>query len=101
MGVRPGGHQQGAGVILGAVVLEAFFCPESRETRWSGLGNWTVLFGGYHELVPASVLVSAFASRTLSYSVATSSKLFSVSGFTSPLAEDSLLGPVLPYLLPG
>jgi hypothetical protein len=33
LGMSPGGHQQGAGAILGVVVLEAFLCPEPRETR--------------------------------------------------------------------
>jgi hypothetical protein len=55
-----------------------------------------VWFGNRCELVPASILVSASASGTLSYSAATSSRLFSVPGFASSLAEVSLLGSVLP-----
>jgi hypothetical protein len=73
------------------VVLDAPLCPEPDETGWSGLGNWTVRFGGRHELVLAFVLVSPFSFETLFYSVATSSGLFFMSGFASPLAEDSLL----------
>jgi hypothetical protein len=68
-----------------------FFCPEAEETGWSDLGNRTVQFGGHRELVPASVLVSAFAYGTLSCSVATSSRLFSALGFTSPSAPDCSL----------
>jgi hypothetical protein len=73
LGVRPRGDQQGLGAVSDVVVLEAFFCPESREIRWSSLGNWIVCFGGRCELVSASVLISAFTSRALSYSVVTSS----------------------------
>jgi hypothetical protein len=94
--MRPGGHQQGAGAVPGAVVLEGLFCPEAEETGWSNLGNWTIWFGGHCELVPTSILVSAFASRTPFYSAAISSGLFSVSGFALPSAEDLLLGLVLP-----
>jgi hypothetical protein len=36
LGVRPGGQQQGAGAVPGAVVFEAFFFPEATEIRWSG-----------------------------------------------------------------
>jgi hypothetical protein len=79
-----------------AVVLEGFFYPDAEETGWSGLGNRTVRFGSCRELVPAPVLVFAFTSRTLICSAATSSKLFFMSGFALPSAEDSLLGPVLP-----
>jgi hypothetical protein len=78
------------------VVLEGLSCPEAKEIGWSGLGNQTVQFGGHRELVLASVMVSAFTSRTLSYSTATSSRLFFPSGFALPSAEDLLLGPVLP-----
>jgi hypothetical protein len=73
LGMRPGGHQRRAGAIPDAVVLDVLFCPEPNETRWSGLGNRTVLFCGYRELVSASVLVSASTSETLSCSAATSS----------------------------
>jgi hypothetical protein len=76
------------------VVLEGFFCPEAEEIEWSGLGNRTIRFGSHREPVPASVLVFVFTSGTLSYSVATSSDFLSTSGFASPLAEDTLLGPV-------
>jgi hypothetical protein len=44
LGVRPRGHQRGAGAVPGAVVFEALFCHEPIETGWSGLGNWTVRF---------------------------------------------------------
>jgi hypothetical protein len=77
------------------VVLEGPFYPEAKETGWFDLANQTVQFGDRRELVPASVLVSAFTSGTLSCSAATSRGLFFVLGFTSPLAENSLLGPVL------
>jgi hypothetical protein len=83
------------------VVLKSFFCPKSGETGWSGLGNWTVRFGGCHELVPASILVSAFTFGTLSCSATTSSGLFSASCFTSSLAKVLLLSHVLPCLLLG
>jgi hypothetical protein len=78
------------------VVLDVPFYPKSDKIRWSGLGNRIVRFGGCRELVLDSVLISTFASRTLSYSAATSSRLFSTLGFALPLAEDLLLGPVLP-----
>jgi hypothetical protein len=94
--VRPGGHQRGAGAVPDTVVLEGFFCPEAKETGWSDLGNQNVRFAGHHELVPASILVSAFTFGTLFCFAATSSGLFSVSVFASPLAEDLLLSPVLP-----
>jgi hypothetical protein len=45
------------------------------------------------ELVSASVLVSAFTSRTMSYPAATSSDFLSASCFTSPLIEDMLPDP--------
>jgi hypothetical protein len=77
--MRPRGHQRGAGAIPSAVVLEGLFCPKAEEIGWPGLGNWTVQFGGHHELVLAFVLVSAFTSRT-----------------PLPSAEELLLGPVLP-----
>jgi hypothetical protein len=77
-------------------VLEAFFCPVSKEIEWSSLGNRTIWFCGRYELVPASIFFSAFTSGTLSCSAATFSKLFSAPGSASPLVEDSLLGPVLP-----
>jgi hypothetical protein len=77
------------------VVLEAFFCPKSRETKWSGLGNQAVQFGDHYELVPASALISAFTSGTLPCSAATSSGPFSMPGFALSLAEDSLFGPIL------
>jgi hypothetical protein len=96
LGVRPRGHQRGARTVPGAVVFEVFFCPESRETGWPGLGNWTVQFGNCRELVPGSILVSTFTSGTLSCSAATSSGLFSRSGVASPLVEDLHLSPVLP-----
>jgi hypothetical protein len=89
--MRFGGHQQGATTVLGAVVLDICLCPEAAKTEWFGLENWTVQFGGCREVVPASVLVSVFISRTLFYFAVTSSGLFSVSGFASPLAKDSLL----------
>jgi hypothetical protein len=60
------------------------------------LGKRIVRFDGHRELAPASVLVSAFASETLSCSTAASSGLFSALGFALPSAEDLLLGPVLP-----
>jgi hypothetical protein len=82
--------------VSGTVVLDVPLCPRPNKIEWSGLGNQTVRFGGRRELVPASVWVSAFTSRTLFYSAATSSGLFSMSGFASPLAEDLLLGLVLP-----
>jgi hypothetical protein len=63
------------------------------------LKNRMVRFGGRRELVLASILVSVSAPGTLSYSAATSSRPFSVSGFTSSLAEVSLFGPVCPWLL--
>jgi hypothetical protein len=91
--MRPRGHQRGVRDIPGAVVLDICLCPETVKTGGSGLGNRTVRFGGHRELVPASVLASAFASGTSFYSAATSSGLFFVSGFASPLAEDSLLNP--------
>jgi hypothetical protein len=94
LGMRPGGHQRGARAIPKAVVLKAFFCPEAGANEWSGLGNRTVWFGGLHELVSAYVTVSAFISGMLFCSATTSSRLFSVSGFASPLAEDSLLSPI-------
>jgi hypothetical protein len=94
--MRPGRQQRGAEAVLGTVVLEGFFCPEAEETRWFSLENQIVQFGGCHELVSASVLISAFASETQFCSVATSSRLFSMSGFASPLAEDLLLSPILP-----
>jgi hypothetical protein len=72
LGVRPGGHQRDAGAIPDVVVLDVLFYPEPNETGCSGLGNRTVLFGGYRELVSASVLVSASTSETLSCSAATS-----------------------------
>jgi hypothetical protein len=78
------------------VVLDVPFYPKSDKTEWSGLGNRTVRFGSCRELVLAFVLISTFASGTLSYSAATSSRLFSMLGFALPLAEDLLLGPVLP-----
>jgi hypothetical protein len=93
LGVRPGGHQRGAGAIPGVVVLNVRLCQVAK-TRWSGLGNWTVWFDGHRDLVPTSILVCTFASETSSCSTATSSRLFSMSGFALPLAEDSLLGPV-------
>jgi hypothetical protein len=65
------------------------------------LGKQTVQVGDGCELVPTSVLISAFISQTLSYSVATSSVPFSSLGFASSLAEVSLLGPVFRCLLPG
>jgi hypothetical protein len=71
LGVRPGGHQRGAGAVLSIVVLEGFFCPEAKETGWSGMGNWTIRFGVHRELVLAPVLVSAFTSETLFCSAAT------------------------------
>jgi hypothetical protein len=44
LGVSPGGHQRGAGVILGAVVLDGCFWLEAAKTGWSGLvgtdGSW-------------------------------------------------------------
>jgi hypothetical protein len=83
------------------VVPEALFCPEPGETRWYGLLNWTIQFGDHRELVLASILASVFTSRTLSCSAATSSGLFSVSGFASSFTKVSLLGPILPWLLPG
>jgi ABC-type transporter Mla maintaining outer membrane lipid asymmetry permease subunit MlaE len=76
------------------VVLEGLFYPEAEESGWSGLGNQIVRFGVHHELVPAFVLVSAFTSRTLSYSAATSFGPFSASDFTSSLAEVPFLGPI-------
>jgi hypothetical protein len=96
LGVRPRGHQRGAGVVLGTVVLDVPLCPRPDETGLSSWGNRTVRFGGRRELVPDSVLVSAFASGTLFCSAATSSGLFSVLGFTSPSTEDLLLNPVFP-----
>jgi hypothetical protein len=101
LGINPRGHQRGAGVVPGTVVLEALFCPKPRETGWSNLGNWTIRFGSYCELVPTSILVSTFTSGTLSCSTTTSSRLFSPSGFASSLAEVSLLGPIFPCLLLG
>jgi hypothetical protein len=95
LGVRPGGHQRGAGAVSGAVVLEGFICSEAEETRWSGLGNRTVRFGGCHKLVLAPVLVSTFTSEILFCSTSTSG-IFSTSGFALPSAEDFLLDPVLP-----
>jgi hypothetical protein len=94
--VRPRGHQRGARAISDAVVLNVPFDPEPDKIEWSGLGNWTIRFGGYRELAPATILVSVFTSRTLSYSAATSSGPFSASGFSSPLAEELILSPVLP-----
>jgi hypothetical protein len=90
--VSPKGHQHGAGAVPGAVVLEGLSCPEAEETGWSGLGNQTVRFGGRYELVPTSILVSAFTFGTLSYSAATSSRLSFVSGFALPAVEVSPLG---------
>jgi hypothetical protein len=72
--------------MSGVVVLDVLFCPEPKETGWSDLGNRTVRLGGCHGLVSASVLVSAFTPITLSYPIATSSRLFSASGFASSLA---------------
>jgi hypothetical protein len=89
LGVRPGGHQRGAGAISGMVVPEALLCPEAGETGWSGLRNRTVQFDSHRELV-------LLCFGTLSCCAATSSDLFSASGSASPLAEDSLLDPVLP-----
>jgi hypothetical protein len=76
------------------VVLEGFFCPEAEEIEWSGLGNRTIRFGSHREPVQTSVLVFVFTSETLSCSVATISDFLSTLGFASPLAEDTLLGPV-------
>jgi hypothetical protein len=81
-------------------VLGIPFCPDPHKTGWPGLGNWSVRFGGHHELVLASVLVFVFASGTLFCSAAISSRPSSVLGFSSPLAEDSLPSLVLPWLLP-
>jgi hypothetical protein len=94
--VRPEGHQQGAGAVPGVVILDVPLCPRPDKTGWPDLGNRTIQFGGHHKLVSTSVLVSAFTSRSMFFSAATSSILFSMSALTSPLAEDSLLGPVLP-----
>jgi hypothetical protein len=94
--VRPGGHQRGARAVPGVVVLEVPFYPNPDESGWSSLGKQTIRFVGRHELVPASVLVSTFASRTISCSVATSSGLFSTLGFALPSAEELLLDPVFP-----
>jgi hypothetical protein len=96
LGVRPRLHQRGAGAVSGVVVLEGLFCPEVEESGWSNLGNRTVQFGGRHELVPASVLASAFASRTLFCSAVSSSGLFFALGFVLSSAEDLLLDLVLP-----
>jgi hypothetical protein len=51
-------------------------------------------FGGHHELVSASVLISIFTSETLFCPATTSFGIFSASGFASSLAEDSLLDPI-------
>jgi hypothetical protein len=76
------------------VVLDVPFYLEPDETEWFDLGKQAIQFGDYCELVPTSVLISAFISETLSYSVATSSVPFSSSGFASSLAKVSLLGPI-------
>jgi hypothetical protein len=76
------------------VVIDVPLCPDPDETEWYNFGNQTVQFGGRRELVPASVLVSAFASRTLFCSTATSPGLSFVTDFASPSAKDSLLDPV-------
>jgi hypothetical protein len=94
--VRPRGHQRGTRAVSDAVVLDVPFYPEPDKIEWSDLENRTIRFGGYRELAPASILVSAFTSRTLSYSAATSSGPFSASGFSSPLAEELLLSSILP-----
>jgi hypothetical protein len=99
--VRPGGHQRGAGAVLGTVVIDIPFCPEPDEIGWFSLGNQTVWFGGHRELVLTSVLVSTFAFGTLSCPAATSSGPFFASGFASPSAEELLLGPVFCWLLSG
>jgi hypothetical protein len=96
LGMKRGGHQRVAGAIPGVVALEGFFYPEAAETRWSGLGNQTVRFGGRHKLILAYVLVSAFISGTLFCSAATSSGLFSASGFGLSLAKYWFLDPILP-----
>jgi hypothetical protein len=85
-----------ARAILGAVFLDGRFWPRVVEIGWSDLGNWTVWFDGYHGLVLSFVLVSSFTSKTLPCSAATSSGLFSVSGFALSLAKISLLSPVCP-----
>jgi hypothetical protein len=78
LGMRPRGHQRGVGAVPGTVVLDTHLCPESTETRWFSLGNWTVWYGGRRDLILASVPVSVFTSGTLSYLAATSSGLLSV-----------------------
>jgi hypothetical protein len=98
--VCPGGHQQGASAVLGTVVFDALLCPEPEEIRWSSLGNWTVWFSGYYELVLAFVLVATLSPWTLFFSAATSSGLFYMSYLASSLTEVSLLGPIWPWLPP-
>jgi hypothetical protein len=60
-----------------------------------------VQFGGHYELIPTSVLVFSFTFGILSYFAATAFGIFSMSGFASLSAKVSLLGPVLPWLIPG
>jgi hypothetical protein len=76
------------------VVLEDFLCSKADKIKWSGLGNQTVRIGGHCKLVPASVLVSVFTSRTLFHFATTSSGVFPMLGLALPLAEDSLFGHV-------
>jgi hypothetical protein len=94
--VRPGGQQHGAGAIPGTVVLDIAFCLEPDETRWSSLGNRTIRYVDHHELVRASILVSAYALGIPSCFAATSSRPFSASGFALSLVKVSLFGPVYP-----
>jgi hypothetical protein len=98
--MSPVGHQQGAGTVPGAVVLEILFYPEADEIGWFGLGNGTVQFDGRRELLPTSILVSDFVFGTMFYSAANSSGLSSVSGFTLLLAEVLASGLVCPWLPP-
>jgi hypothetical protein len=91
LGVSPRENKRGVGAVPGAVVLKVFFCPESGESGWPVLGNWTVWFGGRCELVPTSVLVPASPSGNLSCSAATFSRPFSTLGFALSLAASWFL----------